>query len=91
MGRPQFLVQFGSPTIAELAGAYLYGLAKAHGFADGNKRTAWVVANTFLLLNGAELAVQDRDAVTTVEAVAGNRMSEEHLAQWISNNLVRTP
>jgi death on curing protein len=29
------------PTIYEQAAAYLYFIAKAHAFVDGNKRTAW--------------------------------------------------
>ena len=30
---------------ARLAAAYAYGIAKNHGFADGNKRTALVIAD----------------------------------------------
>jgi death on curing protein len=34
-------------TLAEMAAAYLFHLAKNHGFVDGNKRIAFVAALTF--------------------------------------------
>lgn len=36
----------------EMAAAYLYHLAQNHPFVDGNKRTAFAAALTFLELNG---------------------------------------
>jgi death on curing protein len=38
------------PTLTKMAAAYAFGLAKNHAFADGNKRTAWIVCATFLPL-----------------------------------------
>ena len=37
--RPANLAAYGNPDAAELATAYIWGLAKNHGFIDGNKRT----------------------------------------------------
>jgi death-on-curing protein len=48
LARPRNLVAYSDPDAADLAAAYAFGLAKNHGFADGNKRTAWVVARLFL-------------------------------------------
>lgn len=39
-------------TLTEKAAAYLYYIAKAHAFADGNKRAAARAALVFLDLNG---------------------------------------
>ena len=50
--RPLNQAACGTPTLPELAAAYAYGIAKAHAFVDGNKRTAFVTALTFLRLNG---------------------------------------
>ena len=36
----------------EMAGTYLLSLALNHPFIDGNKRTAWVVSQVFLRMNG---------------------------------------
>ena len=42
LARPAHLAHYGNPDAADLAAAYAYGIAKNHGFVDGNKRTAWV-------------------------------------------------
>ena len=43
------------PTLPEKAAVLLHAIARNHPFADGNKRTAWVVARLFLALNGKKL------------------------------------
>jgi death-on-curing protein len=83
LARPQNLEAYGSPDIADLAAAYAFGIARNHAFLDGNKRTAWVVAETFLLKNGYELFASDRDGVITMLAVADGTMSEPELAIWL--------
>jgi death-on-curing protein len=82
LARPQNLAAYGSPDIADLATAYAIGIARNHAFLDGNKRTAWVVAETFLLKNGYELIARDEDGVTTMLSVADGTISEPELAVW---------
>jgi death-on-curing protein len=41
--------------VATLAAAYAFGLARNHGFVDGDKRVAFVAADVFLGLNGCDL------------------------------------
>jgi death-on-curing protein len=83
LARPQNLEAYGSPDIADLAAAYAFGIARNHAFLDGNKRTAWVVAETFLLKNGYELIASDRDGVTAMLSVADGTMSEPEFAIWL--------
>lgn len=62
VARPQATV-FGVdayPQVWDKAAALLQSLARNHAQVDGNKRTAWAAAWTFLHLNGSELA-QDFD------------------------------
>jgi death-on-curing protein len=70
LARAQNLAAYGEPDAADLAAAYAYGLAKNHGFTDGNKRTAWVAARLFLADNGYTLQVNGLDAVRMVESLA---------------------
>ena len=51
LARPQNLSLYENPDIAALAACYAVGIAKNHPFNDGNKRTAFVVMELFLLLN----------------------------------------
>ena len=71
-----------------LAAAYAFGLAKIHGFVDGNKRIALLAAYTFLLINGLELEVSELQAVDIMVATARGKLSEHELAAWIRQNVV---
>ncbi|WP_058188573.1 type II toxin-antitoxin system death-on-curing family toxin [Terracidiphilus gabretensis] len=82
LARPQNLAIYGEPDIADLAASYAVGIARNHPFFDGNKRTAWVVAETFLLKNGYELTAGDAEGVTTMLCVADGSMAEAELAAW---------
>jgi death-on-curing protein len=57
LGRPRHLFAYTDPTpdIPTLAAAYAFAIAKNHAFIDGNKRTAYVVCRTFLVLNGYDM------------------------------------
>jgi death-on-curing protein len=48
LARQQNLDVYTEPDAAALASAYALGLVRNHGFADGNKRTAWITARLFL-------------------------------------------
>ena len=87
MARPQNLVQYGDPDIAQLAASYAFGIARNHPFVDGNKRTAAVVSETFLLLNGATLLAGDAELVVAFVALAAGDLSEEELTAWFREHL----
>jgi death-on-curing protein len=75
------------PDAADLAAAYAYGLARNHGFIDGNKRTAWVIARVFLIDNGQTLVFTQLDAVHVMQSLAAGLMDEQALAQWFRGRL----
>ena len=87
LARPVNLASYGNPDAAELAAAYAYGLAKNHGFLDGNKRTAWVAARLFLADNGPKLSFVPLDAIRTMEDLAAGRMDEAALAEWFRRQI----
>jgi death-on-curing protein len=89
MARPQNLAAYGDPDAAALAASYAYGLARNHAFVDGNKRTAAVVAETFLNLNGYALMATDAELVVTIMALAAGDLAEDALADWFRDHLVR--
>ena len=83
LARPQNLALYGSPDVAELAASYGCGMARNHPFIDGNKRTAFVAVELFLLLNGQELMAEDGDCVLTMLAVASGALDEAGFAAWL--------
>ncbi len=90
LARPQQLDQYGNPKpdAADLAAAYAFGLARNHGFSDGNKRTAWVIARVFLADNHVQLQFAPIDAIRAMEAVAGGTLGEKQLAEWFRQRIV---
>ena len=82
LARPRNLLAYGKSDAAAFAAAYAFSLSNNHGFLDGNKRTAYVVAETFLDLNGYRMDALDEAVVSTMLAVASGVMSEEKLRQW---------
>lgn len=82
MARPRNLAEYAEPDIAALAAAYAYGIARNHPFVDGNKRTAAVVSETFLMLNGHALVATDAELVVAILALAAGELSEDELADW---------
>ncbi len=87
LARPRNLAAYESPDAATLAAAYAFGLCRNHGFADGNKRTAWVAARLFLADNGYTLHFDAADAVRTMESLASGALTESEAAEWFRQRI----
>ena len=88
MARPVNKHAYGETDPFALAAAYAFGIARNHPFADGNKRTAWVMARLFLKLNGVVIAFDKGDATRTMIALAAGEITEEALADWLRDQRV---
>lgn len=93
LARPQQLHVYGEPLpdIADLAASLAYGLARNHPFVDGNKRTAAVACETFLLLNHVVLKASNVDLYPIYIALAEGSLSEAELATWLRLRLKIEP
>jgi len=89
LARPEMLAHYGTPDAAALAAAYAHGIARNHGFIDGNKRTAWLAANVFLEKNGYALTANEADAIRTMQALAAGEVGEDAFAQWLRERIKR--
>lgn len=89
LARPINLDAYGKPDFADLAAAYAIGLAKNHGFVDGNKRAAFLATGLFLYLNGYRLQVSQGDATLTMLGVAAGEMDEATFADWLRKHCVK--
>ena len=74
---------FGEVDLHVLAANYAFGIAKAHAFVDGNKRTAFVTAVTFLALNGVGFQAPPLEVVRNMEDLASGEVSEDGFAAWL--------
>lgn len=88
LARPQQKWAYAAkPDVGMIAAAYAFGLAKNHGYVDGNKRAAFMAAYVFLGLNGHDLDADEPAVVDTMERVAGGTLSEVALAEWFRAHL----
>ena len=90
LARPCNLEAYGGDVdAAALAAAYAFGVARNHAFLDGNKRTAFVVMELFLNLNGWILNADDADCISTMLSVAAGELGEKGLATWLRRHIAR--
>jgi death-on-curing protein len=62
------------------AAVYMHGFATRQFFNDGNKRTAYLCARTFLRLNGYRIRISDDELYDLAMDTANSRMTEKELA-----------
>jgi death-on-curing protein len=74
-------------SLAGLAAAYGFGIAKNRAFVDGNKRAAFLAIGLFMAINGKQLRADQVDAIQTILALAAGRLDEAGLVHWIDANL----
>ena len=77
--------------IAELAEAYGFGLARSHGYSDGNKRIGFMAMAVFLDLNGCALQAPEEEVVVTMLGVATGEVTEAALTSWIRRHMQAAP
>ena len=83
LARPLNRFGFGETDLHVLAANYAFGIAKAHAFVDGNKRTAFVTAVTFLGLNEARFSAPAIEIVRNMEDLASDDLSEDGFGAWL--------
>ena len=89
--RNSFAYEDPTPTFAALAAALCFGIARNHAFIDGNKRTAAVVCETFLVLNGQTLEATDAELHPIFLSLAAGSLTEADLAAWLTAHTAAQP
>ena len=89
LAKPQNRFAYGETSLPTLAAAYAAGIVRNHPFVDGNKRTGFIVAATFLDVNGWELAATEESVVVNTLAMAAGELDEAGYAAWLKANTSR--
>ncbi|MGN6787995.1 MAG: type II toxin-antitoxin system death-on-curing family toxin [Rhodanobacteraceae bacterium] len=89
LARPQQLFAYGDPPpdLADLAASLAFGLARNHPFVDGNKRTAAVACETFLMLNESMLEADNVELYPLYIALAEGALKEKAFAAWLRQHV----
>ena len=84
LARPRNFFGFGEEDIVVLAVSLMVGIAQAHAFTQGNKRTCFVAMVQFLKINGYDLAIDDsRPWADDIIALVEHRSIEEDFARAV--------
>jgi len=91
VARAQNAFAYGEEDVVALAVRLLAGIAQAHAFTQGNKRTCFVAMVQFLNVNGYDLAIEDtRSWADAVIALVEHHSTEEDFARAIRPFVIAT-
>jgi death on curing protein len=85
--KPQNSFAYSSPTLPEMAASYAAGIILNHPFLDGNKRTGFMLAVTFLEVNGMEFTATEESVVEMTVALASGKLKRAAYAEWLNKYL----
>ncbi len=83
LARARNRFEYAGGDLLECAASYIFGFAKNHGYADANKRTAFLAGLTFLRVNGIRIEASPEDAVRLMVDVATDGADEAAIADWL--------
>ena len=75
------------PGLAEKAAALGFSLVCNHAFVDGNKRVGHAAMETFLVLNGWELAAGVDEQEQVILRLAAGALKREEFTAWVQSHL----
>lgn len=90
LAKPLQLFHYKKADRFTLAAAYAAGIIQNHPFIDGNKRTGFIAAYTFLSLNGYQLHASEADATIKTLALAAGQLDQSRYAGWLKASSKRS-
>lgn len=89
LARPRTTI-FGEdayPSLERKAAALMHSIIKNHPMVDGNKRTSWLVLNTFLFINGYFLEMTTQTAFDLTIGVATDKLDLRAASEIIARHM----
>lgn len=77
------------PSLGEKAAALGFSLVCNHPFVDGNKRVGHAAMETFLVLNGWELAAGVDEQEQRILSLAAGAVAREEFTAWVQSHRQR--
>jgi len=74
------------PTVYEKAAAVIQSVIINHPFIDGNKRTGFLLGESLLLNDNAEIGAAENDCYGFVIKVSTGELTSEDIVLWLQQN-----
>ena len=88
LAKPRNVFAYADTISPRLAASYAFGIARNHAFIDGNKRTALVVSEGFLRVNGLRIVSPPEEKYFTFLHLADGSLTEDELTTWFTRHAV---
>lgn len=92
LAAPKNAAAYENADIVEQAAILIQRVALAHPFVDGNKRAAFILGSSFLLINGYQIQYEDEqeemDLAVTIEAMVAEK-NYQALVDWIRAHVAK--
>jgi len=62
-------------------------IVQSHPMADGNKRIAVILTETFVGMNGAEITASDNEIFEKVTSFVAGKITESDIRKWLEENI----
>ncbi len=87
LARPRQAARYEGADLIRQASTLCFGMIKNHPWLGGNKRTATVLMEEFLLRNGAESDAPIKELVEMVIAVESDRWGVDEIENWLRQHV----
>jgi len=85
--RPHNAWSYGQDDLVALGALYAAGIMRNHPFVDGNKRTGFLAAYSFLYVNGVEIVASEAEVIVQCLSLAASEIDEAEFAAWLRENV----
>ena len=89
--RCQMAAQYENADIVTQGALLLEGIALAHAFVDGNKRTALAAITIFLKINGSYVASSTAEFALQIEQLVMHSITLDDFVEWLRARLHPNP
>lgn len=87
LARPRNAWSYGETDPVALGALYAAGIMRNHPFIDGNKRTGFLAAYSFLYVNGLEIVAKEAEVIVQCLALASGEIDEGEFAAWLRESV----
>ncbi len=83
LARPQQAAAYENADLIRQAATLYFGLIKNHPWLGGNKRTATILVDAFLVLNDYEILAPLEETVKLVLAIESDKFGVDEIENWL--------